>query len=126
MESISHVVMFSPDRAERAAASSRCLHVPGCAVPNVFPRHSIKSSDDSRDLSRRTKNRVFPACFTGNRQQRTIRVHKLAVGFVFLGVEGAAIEQLKMHGVQVNRMSINGGVHELPNFGSSNFGIFGD
>lgn len=91
------------------------------AVVEVFAGVAFEADDNACDHAARALDGVLPTCFICFGRDDGAGEMKFLVHEVLGGVEGAAIEDLKAHHVQMHGMNIFGEVDELPDFGGVEF-----
>ncbi len=91
------------------------------AVVEVFAGVAFEADDDARYCTGRALNGVFPAKFIGFRRLCRCNKTHLFRGHVLEGVEGAAVEELEAHEVDVHGVRVFCLVDELPDFGGVEF-----
>src|ERR1700693_5535512 len=99
---------YNPWLAHQTAASSRWLRAPvdGSAIHSG--RVTLQWNDDQGDGLRMRLDSIFPASLPRLRRRRFTGVVELVVVEKIVHVEGAPVQQLEPHEVQVDGMQIPG------------------
>src|SRR5271166_2529107 len=94
------------------------------AVPDVAAGVSLKWNDDAGDHGGVGADGVLPAGLLGGGRLGETEEVEYALGLIFEGVKGAAVEDLEAHQVQVDGVRVVGEVDKLPYLDGVQDGLF--